>query len=55
MNNSLLNDPLSTIKTELERGERFDESFDLVEKLLIAYSEENIAERLYNEISLEYS
>lgn len=55
MDNSLLQDTLSTIAIESERDGRFTESFELVNKLLIANSEENLTERLYAEIPIEYS
>ena len=52
MNNPLLQETLSTI--EVEDGE-FDKNFDLVKRLWNVYGEENLAERLYAEIPLEYS
>lgn len=45
----LLEETLSAIQTE-RRGE-FDRSFDLVDDLLAEYGENNLAERLYQEIS----
>lgn len=55
MNHSLLNNTLSTIMTEWDGNRKFDESFNLVDKLLNVYGEESLAERLYSDISLEYS
>jgi hypothetical protein len=55
MNNSLLQETLSTIAIESERGGKFNRSFDLVTKLLKVYGEENLADTLYEDISLEYS
>lgn len=55
MNNSLLQDTLSTIAIEFERDGKFSQSFDLVSKLLSAYGEDNLTERLYAEIPHEYS
>ncbi len=55
MNNSLLQDTLSTIASEREKDGKFNQSFDFAEKLLSDYGEDNLAERLYAEIPLEYS
>jgi hypothetical protein len=53
--NLLLNNTLSTITSEWKINREFHESFKLVDKLLSFYGEENLAERLYTDIPLEYS